>query len=182
MRILLPISLIVLAGGRFVVYTSPAYSEVKLLREEQSAYDEALNKSKELKAVRDLLLARRSSFSADNLQKLSRTLPDNVDNIRLILDINNIAARHALTLRDVTVGMISDGSRERSALAVGSSGEPVGSVALTFSLLSSYEQFISFLRDVEGSLRLIDVEKLSFKTGDSDRYDFTLTIRTYWLH
>lgn len=181
-RIILPAILIIAAIGLFVMYTNPAYQGVQALEVQSAAYNDALNKAQELRTQRDKLLAARRAFPNETVQKLERALPDNVDNIRLIIDINNIAARHGLTLKNVSLGAVSDSSAPRSALAVGLSGDPVGSVDLGFGLSATYEDFLAFLYDIEHSLRVIDVEKINFKTDQSGRYDFTLSIRTYWLH
>ncbi|MDO8548468.1 MAG: hypothetical protein Q7R71_02235, partial [bacterium] len=90
-RLLVPFILIGAALGLFVLYTNPSYQASKATAAEVSAYDDALTKSQELKSVRDQLVSKRNTFSADNVTKLSRVLPDNVDNIRFIIDINNIA-------------------------------------------------------------------------------------------
>lgn len=182
MRIILPIILIAAAGGLFALYTNGAYQHIKTLQTEVSAFDEALDNAKALKAERDDLLKKKRTFSTENEQKLQSALPDNVDNIRLIIDIQNIAARHNLSLKNIGLGTVSDARTARNALAVGSSGEPVGSVDVGFSVSASYEGFLAFLQDLEHSLRIVDVEKISFKTGVGDKYDFGLTIRTYWLH
>src|SRR6185437_14911262 len=82
--------LVVAAIGLFVVYTNPTYQATKALAAQVSAYNSALDKSKELRAVRDQLLSKRNTFAPSDVQKLEELLPDNVDNIRLIIDINNI--------------------------------------------------------------------------------------------
>lgn len=190
MRLVIPSILIIAAIGLFVVYTNPLYQGIKGLQAQVGAFDEALNKAQELKSRRDELLSKRNTFSSDNIQKLERILPDNVDNIRFVIDINGIAARRNLSLKNVSLGTVSDSKNSRSALAVGSSGDPVGSAEISFSLSATYDDFLAFLQDLEHSLRLVDVEKISFKsvsnaggTGNGvDKYDFALTIRTYWLH
>lgn len=184
MRALLPFILLIAAIGLFVGYTNPTYQSSKAIASESTAYDQALTTANKLKAQRDQLLSKRETFSTDDVQKLERMLPDNVDNIRLIIDINNIAARHSLTLKNVSLGSVSSASVARSAVAVGASGDPVGSVQLGFTVTSSYDRFLSFLADLEHSLRVVDVEKLNFKIGDAkiDSNDYTITIRTYWLH
>ena len=182
MRFLLPSILVAAAIGLFVLYTNAAFQEVKGLRTEVASYDEALNKSQELRAVRDELLAKRNTFATDSVQKLSRVLPDNVDNIRLIIDINNIAARHNLNLTDVALGETVGGKGgERNPAAVGASGDAVGSVTVGFSVGATYEDFLAFLSDIEHSLRIVDVEALSFKTAAAGISTYALTIRTYWL-
>ena len=186
MRILIPSVLILAAIGLFVMYTNGAYQGpggIKSLQAQVSAFDDALNKAQDLKASRDKLISKRNTFSEENVQKLERILPDNVDNIRFVIDINGIAARHGLSLKNVALGSISDAKSGRSALAVGSSGDPVGSAEISFSLTATYDEFLSFLQDLEHSLRVVDVEKISFKSADAGgKYDYALTVRTYWLH
>jgi len=183
MRYLLPLILIAAAIGLFVVYTNPTYQvRIKALKEQQQSYDEALNKSQELKRLRDQLLSKYNTFSADNKAKLEDMLPDNVDNIRLVIDINNIAARHSLAVKSLQIGDTTSGKTVRSAAAVGASGSAIGSVELGFTVSANYDQFLSFLYDLEHSLRLIDVEKLSFNQTLTGVNDYSLSIRTYWLH
>lgn len=179
-RVLLPLVLLAAAIGLFLLYTNPTYTQSKELAITAGSYDEALDKSKELKSIRDQLLSKRNTFSNDDVQKLQKVLPDNVDNIRLIIDINNIATRHGLSLKGVSLGETSQSSTNQSTAAVGSSGDPTGSVEVGFTVTASYTDMLVFLHDLEHSMRLIDIEKLSFKGGVSS--DYVFTIRTYWLH
>src|SRR3989344_5038066 len=141
-RFILPILLAASAIGLFMVYTDPAYQGVKDLQKQVAAYDEALDKSQELKRTRDQLISRRNTFPSQGLQKLEKILPDNVDNIRLIIDINAIATRHLLSIKNIDLGQVSDSASGRSALAVGSSGSAVGSVALGFTVSATYDNFL----------------------------------------
>jgi len=179
MRLFIPIILVVAAIGLFVVYTNPAYQASKALSAKVAAYNDALDKSKELRQVRDQLLSKRNTFSADDVQKLQEVLPDNVDNIRLIIDINNIASRHGISLSGVNIGDIG-GTKNAPVAGVGSG--PVGNVDIGFSVATSYDGMLSFLNDLEHSLRLIDVEKLTFTASATDASTYAFNIRTYWLH
>ncbi len=182
-RIILPFVLIVAALGLFMMYTNPTYQAIKGLQAEQQQYTTALDQSSQVRAQRDQLLARRHTFSTDDIRKLERMLPDNVDNIRLIIDTNDIAARYHLQVTNVSLNTVS----ETAAGSIGGGASAVGSVQISFSIAATYDDFLSFLRDLEHSLRLIDVESIKFntqaatasKTGDVNTY--TLTIRTYWL-
>ena len=182
MRLFIPSILIIAAIGLFVVYTNPTYQATKALTVQQASYETALTNSKQLLTVRDQLLSKRNTFSADDVQKLGEILPDNVDNIRFLIDINNIAARHNLSLQNVQLGDISNSSSAQSAVTISSSAGPVGSVDIGFSVNASYSDMLAFLEDMEHSLRLIDVEKLTFATSPSGSTDYVFTIRTYWLH
>ncbi len=182
MRLLLPVILVIAAIGLFVAYTNPTYQGLKATQLKVSAYDDALDKAQELRTLRDKLQSARNAFSPQDEQKLIRLLPDQVDNIRLIIDINNIAARRGLVLSNVALGEVSQSSAAAVSLAVGPSSDPIGSVDLGFSVTASYEDFLIFLQDLEHSLRILDVEKLEFASSANGKYSFDLTIRTYWLH
>jgi Tfp pilus assembly protein PilO len=182
MRLFLPIILIAAAIGLFALYTNGTYQHIKTLQVRVGSFNEALDTAQSLKQQRDALLSKRNTFSAENIQKLERILPDNVDNIRFVIDINNIAARHSLSLKNVSLGTLSDSKNQRAALSVGASGDPVGSAEIGFSLTATYEDFLIFLQDLEHSLRIVDISKISFKPATGSQYDFSMTIKTYWLH
>lgn len=182
-QLLLPIGLLAAAVGLFATYTNPTYQDTKVLAARVASYDEALDRAQELRAERDQLLSKYNTFSTEDRQRLLRGLPDNVDNIRLIIDINNIASRHGLTLKDVELGEVSDSRATRNELSVGASADAVGSVEVSFALATTYEDFLAFLQDLEHSLRLVDVESIDFTAPEAAtlRSDYSLTIRTYWL-
>ena len=173
-RIIFPTILLIAALGLFILYTNPTYQTVKTLSAQNSSYDDALSKAAQLRTLRDQLLQTRASFSDDDVTKLTHVLPDNVDNIRLIIDINNIASRHNLSLTDVQLGDTGGGAAGTSALAVGPTGAAVGS--------ANYSDFLAFEEDLEHSLRIVDVDKLSFVSGIGDLNIYKFEITTYWLH
>lgn len=181
-RFIVPIVLVLLAGVLFAMYTDPTYQASKKIKGEVVSYDDALTKSQQLRRLRDELIAKRNTFDQASLERLQRMVPDNVDNIRLIIDINGMAARHGLSLTDVELGEFSDSARERDALAVGGSGDTIGSVTLGFSLSATYDELLLFLQDLEHSLRIIDVENLTFDVTTTEENNYDFTVRTYWLH
>lgn len=183
MRLFLPIILVVAAIGLFIVYTNPTYQNAtKILSPQLASYNDALSKSAQLRALRDQLLSKRNTFEASDVQKLQEVLPDNVDNIRLIIDINNIAARHNLSLSKVNLGDVMSNTQTKNAAVINNAASPTGSVEIGFSVAASYDNLQAFLQDLEHSLRLIDVEKLSFHASQGDQNTYDFVIRTYWLH
>ena len=179
-RLFLPAILVIAGIGLFWLYTNPAYQDIKSLSLQNTSFDDALNKAQELRSVRDQLLAKNNSFAPADVDKLKHILPDNVDNIRLIIGINNIASRHNLALSAVNLGDIGGGS---SAAAAAASG-PVGSVEVGFSVsTSNYDDYLAFVQDLEHSLRLVDITKIAFTVGTGTAAPiYTMSARTYWLH
>lgn len=161
----------------FFWYVNPTYGTIQKLRAEQSQFDEALNKSKELQAVRDTLLSKYNKFSAADVARLEKLLPDGVDNVKLVLDIDNIASRYGLRIRNVTV---ESGTQKDQRIIAPDTG-PTGSVLLSFTIAASYATFVQFLKDLEQSLRLTDINSVSFTTNAGDLTEYRVSLKTYWL-
>lgn len=176
-RLAIPIILIIVALGLFFGYIDPTYIQIKELRVEEKTYDEALNQSRELQEIRDALLSRYNTFSQQDLNRLEKLLPDHVDNVRLILDIDSIASNYNMRTRNVTVSEVSSEDKN----IIGANQNAVDSVVLSFSVAATYENFIRFIKDLESSLRIVDFVGLSFSSTEGDAFNFNMSIRTYWL-
>ncbi len=180
-RPVVPIVLLVLAVGLFSFYTNPTFDRIKALRAEEGQFDQALDKSRELQAIRDQLLSRYNTFTTADILRLEKLLPDAVDNVRLALDLDNMAASHGARIRNVTVAGERREPERGARPVIGAEERPYGSVILSFSVPMTYENFIAFLKDLEQSLRLVDVTQLAFVESKGGVYDFSVGIRTYWL-
>ena len=101
MRFIVPIFLILISIVGFFTLISPALQDVKMLKAEMSSYDEALDNARELAEERDKLTKQFNSFAPRNLERLQTLLPNSVNNIRLILEIEDIASPYGMLLRDV---------------------------------------------------------------------------------
>ena len=124
------------------------------------------------------------------MARLNKFLPDNIDNVRLIIDMNNIGKFHGMAMRGVSVaGGAEAGRPSTSPPASGGSDAESGesllkadSVVISFSVSASYEAFKEFLADLSSSLRLLDVASVSMATGETKNlYTFNLGLKTYWL-
>ena len=191
MRYLIPTILLILAIGLFVAFTNPAYQEVKALRTQSSQLDSALSNATELQQERDALNDKYRALSPDELARLSKLLPDNADNIRLIIDIQQMAESYGMTLSTIKFDANQDSSAAAGAagaLATSSSdvsiaAQDYGAFDFSFTTTTTYASFISLLKDIESSLRLTDVESIDFSAADPVKgtTTFTVKLRTYWL-
>ncbi len=178
MRALLPLLFIVIAAGIFFGFIDPTYQRVKELRAEEANFDQALTRSKELQQVRDQLLSRYNTFPQSDLERLEKLIPDNVDNVRLILDFDALASAYGMRIRDVEL----ETNESRAARGqVGSDENRYDSLILSFSVTGTYDTFRAFLGDLEESLRLVDVTSISFTATQTGVYDYSVAVKTYWL-
>lgn len=178
MKLFLPILFLAISGTVFFFYIDPTYAKVKDLLAEQGQIDQALTRSKELQDVRDSLLARYNTFPTEEINRLQRLIPDHVDNVRLILDLDSMAAKYGMRVRDVNIG---SQSTQQDPTAIGADDSAYESVVLSFTVSGTYDTFRQFLGDLERSLRLVDIVGLTFKASESGIYNFTFHIKTYWL-
>ncbi len=177
MRFITGIIFTVLAIALFFGLTNPKYQSTKPVRDKVAQLDEALNKAKELTQLRDTLTVQYNSFTDEELRKLNTLLPDSVDTVRLIIDVDNIADRHNLTLLNIGITG-TEGTQTKEA----PDSRPYGTMRLSFNVITTYDQFKAFLADAEKSLRLLDVQTISFGQPDeTNRTTYSVTAQTYWL-
>lgn len=180
-KFILPTILILASIGLFIVYIDPTYKDAQDINAVKQQYDDALAKSKELRTVRDALLQKYNSFSDVSLARIKKMVPDNVDNVRLIMDVDSIASKYGSTIRDVKVS-VSDDSQTSGRVNIAENKE-YDSVNLDFSINTTYDNFYNFITDLKDSLRLVDVTGLSFDYSRQNPgfYKFSFSIRTYRL-
>jgi Tfp pilus assembly protein PilO len=177
------------AGAIFFVYTKPTYDSVRTTRAEMSQYDEALQKAAELQQLKQTLLSRYNAFNPNDVDRIQKLLPDHVDNVRLILDLDSIASRNGMAIQNVVVSNpVSVQGAQTAIGSLGSSKQKYDSVTLSFSTQGPYETFLQFLTDLETSLRIVDLVSLTLTSGAAPTekgqpsvYGYDVTIRTYWL-
>ncbi len=175
------------AGAAFMLYTRPAYDAVQAKLGENSQYDAALNKAAQLQAVKQGLLDKYNKFSPNDLERLQKLLPDHVDNVALILDLDNLASHYGLGLENVDVSAPASAATSKTAVgAVGAAGLKYDSLMIKFSTHATYQEFSRFLMDLEASLRVVDLVTLSIGDGGGTQngepvYNFSISLRTYWL-
>lgn len=183
-KFFLPIILIGISVATFFLFINPNYLELRDLKLKEGSYNEALANSKKLLEKRTFLLERYSQFAPEDLSRLNKLLPDNVDNIRLIIEIDEMAVNNGMSqLKNVKY----DNLKEEKATTGPAKNLRVEksdyeTFTLNFSVDGIYDDFVTFLRDLEKSLRIVDIDSISFSTVAAKniyRYDFK--IRTYWL-
>jgi len=180
------------AGAIFFLYTQPTYDSIRVAEAQIREYDQALGRAAELQKIKQSLLSRYNAFNPSDLDRLQKLLPDHVDNVRLVLDLDNLAARHGMALQNVVISNpVSDVQAQGAVSVIGGGKQEYDSLTLRFSTVGTYESFRTFLEDIETSLRVVDLESLKLdresgaslasEEGGEPLYKFDIMIRTYWL-
>jgi Tfp pilus assembly protein PilO len=188
MRYIFLLILIAASIGVFVTVIKPRYDSLQQIRSDVAAADQNLATAAKLKTSREELIARYNSIPKADLDNLKTLLPDSVDNIRLIIQLNALATKNGLsTLRNVDYQ-----SDDKSATASPAAQSPeqarkaFGEFTISFQTVGQYQNFLAFLSDLEQNLRLVDVIKVEFDTMEGTQNPtgtaaYKITLKTYWL-
>jgi hypothetical protein len=183
--------LIVLAIGIYFTYTSGQIAVLNSIQATNNQYLSAIDNAKKLINLRDSVLNQYNAISDVDKTRLNKIVPDNIDNIRLTIDISGIAARHGITATGITTSADAKSSAAtpiantmpgHGSLAAGpSSNGSLSTVTVSFGVTTTYPNFISFLQDLERSLRILNVTGITLSTSANGVYTYGVTLNTYWL-
>jgi hypothetical protein len=197
MRFIFPTLLILISIGAFLVFINPTYSEVKVMRAESAQYDEALTNSRKLQEERDALSEKYRTLSPEDLERLTRMLPDNADNIRLILNLQQMAQTYGMAISSIKFDAASAAVAKNGGTATAASATTAvsatdaakaqrdyGDFEIEFTTTGSYANFQKFLKDMERSLRITDIQSITFGSEvdpAKQGYTYTIKLLAYWL-
>jgi Tfp pilus assembly protein PilO len=190
-----PIILLILALGTYFTFTKGKVEELKAVKNVNAGYQQAINNSAKLMKVRDEIKNDLAKLDPEDLIRIEKMVPNNIDNVRLTLDVKSIGLKRGLILKNVktdapnintAIKPAGSASTNKTTVpaapsASGATNSAYDTVLLSFSVTTNYLTFIELLRDLETSLRIIDVSKVSFTSTDSGIYDYNVELKTYWL-
>ncbi len=183
----MPIVLILLAIGIFVGYINPIYTgKILPLQAQIKQYNSTLAAAADFNKKEAELATARNAIPADAIARLEAYLPDGVDNVQLILDLNALAAKSGVQLSNFDVkssaAVTSATNQSTGAVPLDSASKPTDSIDVTVSATGTYSAFRAFLDGIERSLRPMDVIQLSLTDSATGVYTYSLTFRIYWMH
>lgn len=177
-----PIILFLASIGLFFGYIHPTYTgDITALSADIDNYNAALASAKRFKEKEAQLAGSKNAFSAEQISRLESFLPDSVDNVQLILDLNSLASRSGVQLSDFDIAESENSESLQSGVPALAAQAAYDSLDLSVSAVGSYASLRTFLAGVEGSLRPLDVIELSVKDSSTGVYTYEITFRLYWL-
>ncbi len=183
----MPIVLILIAIGLFVGYINPVYTtKIVPLQSDIKQYDSTLAAAADFNTKEAQLATERNAIPADAIHRLETYLPDGVDNVQLILDLNALAAKSGVQLSNFNIRSSTNASPSiadiNNQLPLQSGNKQRDSLDLTVKATGSYAAFRTFLTGLEMSLRPMDLVQMSLTDSQTGVYTYDMTLRIYWLH
>jgi len=194
-KVLVPVLLLVVSAGLAFSYIKPAYENLQEFELQEAELVDAIDEAKKLVEGYQILLRDKSSISEEDRRNLEKILPDAVDVIQLIVDIDVLTRENNLEIESFDIPYVDREASMRTSASASKSGiktqtgDPVGNAMLTIGMKGSYEDFKEFLYDVERSMMLVDVVELRVqsstgKNKDGTVYDvikYEVGLQAYWL-
>jgi len=167
--------------GLFYLYISPEYTKIGTLQAERDNYDEILSKSVELRQIRAELGEKTSRFRETDLAKLDKMIPVQMDLVRLVLETDSLALKHAIVIHDIETSS-NDDVKDSNGQSVGIA-DKYKTLTLSFTFETDYSNLGGFIKDIEKSLRIMDIVKVEVNTNKErpSFQDYQMTINTYSL-
>lgn len=192
MRYITLIIFIVLTIGGASLYTLPLWRSTQMLSATIATGSERLATADSLGKSRADLISKYNSIPKADLDNLTTLLPDNVNNIRLIIQVDSLATKNGLSvLQNVAYTTHDAKTDDPKANVKAAARPPYEPFTISFETIGTYKNFLSFISDIEKNLRLLDIQQVDFtpvppqnaKDAPSANglISYKVKVTTYWL-
>lgn len=162
-----------LAAGLIVAYAYPTYQEIGTIKARQVELQDYIKKASVAQAKIDDLEARYQKFPEGASDRMTIMIPESVDDVRLTMDLTNLAAQHGLSLANPTIKKVAVDK-----------GSKLQQYDVSFSIEAPYSTFRNFLNDIQYWLQIRDITSLTITPGDTAAAPMKVSFNfvTYALH
>ena len=185
----IPIFCVILSAMMILFIIDPALKKAKMYKIELADLQATEQKVQSILKIYDNLNDKFKQIDASVLENVNVALPENVNNVKLILALEGIAKSHSMALKDVKVELKDNQNTQQSE----SQTPDLKKVTIEVSVIGSYDSYLAFMKDVEQSMQLMTFKQVDFKadraTGDQNKAaaqnDIQMTyvtkMETYWF-
>lgn len=159
-------------GGGSVFAIAPENSIVQM-RDFQNKSDNAIVKLTEGKEGIDNLSREYASFGDNGKDTINTMIPNSIDPIRLVSEINKIVLEEGLKAENIAY--TKDGDDKKLS--------GVGVYSITFSTKCSYQDMKELLSKLQTSMRLFSIQSVGFSSPEkpNDPMAVTIKMKTYYI-
>lgn len=183
-------ALLIIALAIIFTYIQPTFASIKDLQDERAEYQDIKDKAADFNAQLNALLAEVQSFRRSDIEALETYLPNQIDVVTIMADIETIARRNNVQITEL---ISSDPVNPNDGVLLDDEQATVPHVSFQdfeMKLSGNYDNVKAMLRDIERNKYLLEVARMQFgltedsvaasvsnTTGGQGVYD--LTLRAY---
>lgn len=162
----------------FFTESKSYFSEIKVLKKQAFSYNETINTAKKVRSSIDKTLGEYNAISQENVDRINKMVPSGDEAMKLVVQIDDVTRKNGLSLtsidsKNVVNEKIVSGIQENES-------KTAESISLSIKAQGSYESFSSFIKELEKSLRLIDVVSVKINPISQDNYSYSIEAVSYW--
>ncbi len=177
-RTLTSILSIVIAILLYIFVIDQQLAQMSAVQIEIGEYQKAEEKYTEFQKKLDSLVAIKKQASVIENEKLDALVPEVVDDVKLIVDLENMAKSRGMLFGNISIDNAKDESSINSSTEI-AIGPTLKSTDISFAVIGTYEQFKQLLEDIEKSLVLLEVVELDFSVTQGVYQQYAVTVRAY---
>jgi hypothetical protein len=189
MNFFIPIVLITISVGVFFTYIDSEYQDVLELKKIKRNFVAQEQQTKKIIKERKGLAERYEKIDARDEKGLSKLVPDHINNVELIVDIQRIIKENiqGIQISDISiVNLGSTNSKKNEKIKI-SDNKKYDSVDIKFSFTTKYNTFKRFINNVQTSLRILDVVSIAISSPEdklakeNNNLKFDIVLRAHKL-
>jgi Tfp pilus assembly protein PilO len=164
-------------------FVQPQYTEIVAIQDQTSAYKSASERYNEFSQKLQSLLSTKNNRTLSENERLDLFSASAIDVPSLVVDLEAMAGKSNLLFGNIaTESGDSELGSDNEAIPEDERGtEQLITEEISFDVIGTYEQFKSFLQDLESSVVIMEIINIKFATGESVFQQFSVTVRTYAL-
>lgn len=178
--LLTQVALLTLSVAIIFLFIKPALTNIKTVQDDLLVYSDAVAKASEYNRRLQELLSLRDSFSQTDLAKLERFVPQTIDTIRVMHEIESIFASKNIKLASLTAS-----PQSASGALTLTSGEveeqnpatKVASQDFEVKFTGDYQTLKMMLGVLESNARLLEVVDVTYGTPVAEQKDAPKVIK-----
>ncbi len=172
------------------LYLLPEWNEFRAWQNTNASLQAISAEFDELIRQKDALIRTINTISKGDLERIERSLPRSPQAAELLVFLENAGATANVSLKRVDLVSVTSGSRESGSAAprpggvmldTKSGAKDISEFPFSVEISGSYGGFKTLLTDLEKSLRIVDVQSLSFGSPAlANIFDVNLRAKTYY--
>ncbi len=191
LRTILPIILIGVSLLLAYFYIKPMYFDIMGVRDKKTAVEDALQKTRDIGNTINEIQSQISSIPDFDINKMDAILPNKIDEVRYLDMVSTLASSYNFPISGLKIdGLQSPAKLNPISTPNGTViASTIKTINISFSVKASYEKFKDFLREIERSLVLFNVQSIDMDnsatktskgvTDDKKVYNYTIKLVTY---
>ena len=184
-KIAVPIAILAAALIVGIFNLMPAWEKFQNVRGEILHLEELAAELDDLVFTRDRLAEKIQQIPRADLERSERIIPKGPQGPEFLVSLEQMALNNTLDIARLDIGTIVQKTRVSNpdAALPPSPSVPAGIVSdlrVQIGVRGTYEQFKTFLRDLEEFIRITDINTLTFTTTTEETVDVTMQAKTYY--